>query len=387
MKNTASFAVLLLAILFPLCLQAQLSVQHISKPDEISAANGYFYTLPQTVFKIDVVIKADERMKGPYSDYARKMLGLEEVNNFDFTTYYISKVEITPLAKPDPAQLYFINPGIRDPKNPMPFNIKTSKEGFLEEINTLNLGEAGESRTREEILVFDYPMVGAESEGFYIPKNIATKTDTIIRRVAVDTALTEQTFYRTRIEEKSTEEMAVSALQKIESIRESKYKMITGFQETAYDAGTLQLMYEKLDRLENEYLDLFRGKSSTSYQHYTFYYTPDKKDKKNTQMLFKFSSGAGMSTGKSANGEGVSIELISENSAVNTDTDSPPAGTNGVVYRLPGQALVRVTYQDETLYEGHFTINQLGTCSRLPAQKFRADFYPKTGALKSLLLK
>jgi hypothetical protein len=329
-----------------------------------------------------VVVKADERMKGPYSDYAKKMLGLEEVNNFDFTTYYLSQIEVSPLAEPDPSQIYFISPGTRDPKNPMPFSIKISDQGFLEEINNLSLEESGEIKNTEEILVFDYPQA-PKNDGFYISKNISTKTDTIIRRVAVDTALTEQTFFRTRIEENSTEEMAVSALHKIETIRESKYKLITGFQETAYDAGTLKLMYENLDRLENEYLDLFRGKSSISYQHYTFYYTPDKKDKKNAQVLFKFSGGGGLSTGKSANGENVIIELISDH----TDSSQESSTTTGIVYRLPGQATTRILYQDETLYEKRITINQLGYTSHLPAQKFKAEFYPKTGALKSLLLK
>lgn len=380
MKNYIHIITLAILIVLPRLLPAQVNVYRISGGSDQPSGDGAFYTLPQTVLKIDVVLKVSEQLKGPYSDYAERFLGLEEVNKFDFTTWAIEEIEISTLTEPDPNKGYYIESPATDSKDMRILSLSLDEAGMLLSAGDLEKVEAKKTVKTREVVVFDNPAEGMHFPEFYTASQVETRIDTIIRRVAVDTAMTEQLFYRQRMEDNSTEEMAVKALHKIEQIRESKYNLITGFQETAYDAGTLKFMFEKLEALENEHLDLFRGKSFSEFYHHTFYVVPKPKNNRFTTTLFQFATGSGITEGKS--GEPVQLEMIGTGTAGNEDGTS---GT-GIAYRSPGKAEVTVSFEDRKLYENRMAINQFGAVKRLPAKKFRAEFNPETGGLKSLFI-
>lgn len=374
---------LLLAILATNSSFGQITVSQVNESSGQAVCDGSFYVLPQTILRIDVLLRADEKMKGPYSDYAKRFLGLKNVNDFDFTEYAIEKVEITSFNEPDPAQLYFVAMGERDSKMVQTLKLEVDDSGFLVGASDLGVGDVDPQEQSHEVIIFDKPSPGLGDHGFFVSKQVNIKTDTIIRRVAVDTAMTEQYFYRMRLEDKSSEQMALSVLHEIEEIRESKFKLLTGFQETAYESASIAYMCKELSDLENEYLDLFRGKSSREYFQYTYYVTPENKGKKNVTNLFQFSVGAGVSNGGS--GQSVQIELT-PNGLDRAGAQSPEnALGNGIAYRLPGFAIAKVKVGDKVIFEDRFRVNQFGLIRRLPAQKFNAAFYPETGGLKSVL--
>jgi len=360
----------------------QTNAYHITGSSLPPAGRGAFYMLPQTVLRVDVVVRADEQLKGPYAEYAAEFLGLENVNNFDFSSYNIEKVELSTAAEPDPGQLYFVEMLSADSKDLRTLKLKVDDAGFLLAANDLNQPLPGEMKKAVEIVEFENPFEGRPLPGFRISGNVTTKVDTIIRRVTVDTMMTEQLFYRAHLEEKTTKQMAMEALLKIQQIRDSKYNLLTGFQETAYEAGTIKFMFDKLNQLENEYLDLFRGKSYSEYYHYTYYYTPDLKSMKNPVELFRFSSGSGVSRG--ASGESVQISFAAN--GMEQIAGDYPETTTGIAYRIPGFSVIEIDYNGEVLYKNRITINQFGVVKRLPSRKFNAEFNPETGALKSLFL-
>jgi hypothetical protein len=235
-------------------------------------------------------------------------------------------------------------------------------------------------------VIFEEISSGTKDSEFYINKQISTKTDTIIRRVAVDTVQKEQFFYRNRIIDRSTEDMALEALRKIEKIRESRYNLLTGFQETAYEAGTIKYMDGELKVLENEYLDLFRGKSTTDYYHYTFYFTPETSTSTVSKTLFKFSTGTGIIENRSGSGENVQIELIPNELAEPAGSFAKAGSENGIAYRLPGFAIAKVKSESQNFIEKRIQINQFGVVRRLPPGKFNAQFHPETGGIKSVIM-
>ena len=49
-----------------------------------------------------------ENIKGPYSEYAYKYLGLKNIITENTTTYQISDVDINTASEPDPNQYYFV---------------------------------------------------------------------------------------------------------------------------------------------------------------------------------------------------------------------------------------------------------------------------------------
>ena len=362
---------------------AQLKTIHVNDYSGGPLGNGYYYVLPRTVLKIDVVVAATESLKGPYADYAEEMLALEDVNNFDYTTFAIQQVEISSLAEPDPEHVYFVGFGERDSKELKNLIVKTNDQGFLQAVNNLDKEDGVDDEGVDEVVLYDLDGLSKADERFWVEQQLETKIDTIIRRVAVDTVMTEQFYYRTRFEERSTKELAMEAMRHIQEIRDAKFKLLTGFQETAYEAGSIKYMYEQLDRQENELLDLFRGKNFTAYEHHTFYYTPSSKGKTTALPLFRFSTGSGLSAANSGSGEDVVLNMEKNTFALTTgDVEEPQNG--GVAYRVPGFAVAKITFEGEILAEQRMQINQFGSIRRLPAKNFKATFHPQTGGLKSI---
>lgn len=361
----------------------QVNVYHVNDFSGQSTGNGAFYVLPRTVLKVDVLVRADEQLKGPYSEYAAKLLGLEDVNNFDFTSYNITNVELTTFSEPDPSQLYFVEMPDVDSKALRTLALQLDNSGFLLSANDLNLSGSEASSGSHELIKFDHPGKSSSTE-FLVSGNVTTKIDTIIRRVTVDTVMVEQVFYRTRLEDKSTEEMARIALKKIQQIRDSKYNLLTGFQETAYEAGTIEFMYDNLTKLENEYLDLFRGKSFSEYLHYTYYYVPESRTMKNPVELFKFSTGSGVT--QSGSGESVHLLLTANGMEQGTEAFPETTKSTGMAYRVPGYAVAGLSFEGKEIFEGRIVVNQLGVIKRLAPQKFNVEFNPETGGLKSIFL-
>ena len=380
MKNHLHIIAPIIAIFLSGMLTAQVNVYRVSGGAGQPSGDGAFYTLPRTVLKIDVVVKATEQLKGPYSDYAERFLGLEEVNKFDFTTWTIEDIEVATLTEPDPVEVYYVESAATDSRDLRMLSLSLDEAGMLLSAGDLEKAETKKTAKTREVVFFENPSEGMEYPDFYASRHVETRIDTIIRRVTVDTLMEEQLFYRQRLEDNSDEEMAVKALQKIQQIRESKYNLITGFQETAYDPGSIKYMFERLDHLENEYLDLFRGKSFSEFYHHTFYVVPQPKNNRYSTTLFQFATGSGITKGKS--GEPVQLELAG------TGTTGDQAGTSGtgIAYRVPGTVEVSVNLDDQTLYENRMTINQFGVVNRLPAKRFRAEFNPETGGLKSVYI-
>jgi len=382
MINKICGFVFALAMLLTVNVSGQINVYHVNESAGQPAGKGSFYILPQTVLRVDVVVRADEQLKGPYAEYAAKFLGLEDVNNFDFATYSIENVEISIATEPDPGQLYFVEMPSVDSKDLRTLKLKVDDSGYLLAANDLNQTMPAEPKKTVEVVEFQNPFNGRDLPEFRISGNVTTKVDTIIRKVTVDTIEAEQRFYRARLEEKTTEQMAMEALLKIQQIRDSKYNLLTGFQETPYESGTIKFMFDNLNKLENEYLDLFRGKSFSEYYHYTYYYVPDKKSMKNPVELFRFSTGSGVSNG--ASGESVQIRFTAN--GMEQIAGNYPESASGIAYRVPGFSMVEVDLNGDLLYKNRITINQFGVVKRLPSRKFNAEFNPKTGGLKSIFL-
>ena len=383
MKRKKSILIFVLLAACFLSATAQVNVYHVNSSSAVPVREGVFYTLPRTVIKIDVMVKAEEKIKGPFSDYAGKYLGLEEVVNFDYTSYFIEDVVMSTLTEPDPKQVYYIEAGERGSKDFRTLNVGLEKHGFLGSVNNLDSEQESGEADKEQVIIFETPG-GKEISEFLLNGRVKTRQDTIIRRVTVDTSLTEQYFYRTRVTERNTEELALETLEKIEQLRESRYKLLTGFQETAYEAGAIAYMDQQLRALENEYLDLFRGKTSTDFKTYTFYYTPENNGDAG-DVLFRFSGSTGIVQGRGGSGEEVKIgiENLGHGAAAGgyaaTKNDEQP--NKGVAYRIPGFAWVSLEMGGEELFRKQITINQSGAIKRLAASRFKVKLNPESGGI------
>jgi len=106
--------------------------------------------------------------------------------------------------------------------------------------------------------------------------------------------------------------------------------------------------------------------------------------------LFKFSNSSGINTARSGAGE--NVELLIQNTGTGpavenfAETKRTEASENGIAYRIPEQAVLKINIGKEELLSERFIINQFGAIKRLPSQKFKASFDPKTGNIRQLFL-
>jgi len=368
---------------------AQVNVYHVNKTSAKPSRNGVFYVLPRTVLKIDVLVKTEENLKGPFSEYAEELLGLTNVVKYDFVNYQIENVEISSVVEPDPEQVYYIETGESSSKDFKSLMLSLNDYGFLVSASNADNPEIPLKQADGELVIYDEKSILSNSPGnFYALKNVKTKTDTIVRKITVDTALVEKFVYRTKLVEKNPKEQALEIVNLLEEVRESRMKLLTGFQETAYEPGTIMYMDKQLQRLENNYLDLFRGKTMQSSLSHTFYYIAGNQPEKDDPALFRFSNGTGVTSLKSGTGEEVTLELITNESAIIAGefaaAQNNEPNLNGIAYRIPGIADCILKNDEKVLLNKKVTINQFGSIRRLPAQKFKVGLNPETGGINTV---
>ncbi|NCC73723.1 MAG: DUF4831 family protein [Sphingobacteriia bacterium] len=368
----------------------QVNVLEVSNPARQPASNGIYYMLPRTSLRIEVVVKTEQNARGPLAEFANRYLGITDAILADNTSYTISKVAITPIPEPDPGQVYFIETTPSDPKEAGKLSVLTDESGFLLSVNTLDDFNLLPAKVVKKITVEDEELLMDNADEFAPAERVIIITDTILRRIAVDTTLVEQLSFRTRATDKTDADLAAETMEKIEEIREARFRLLTGFQETPYETGTIIYMDEELKKLEEEYLAMFRGKSRRFFEYYTFYYIPAATHEKLTVPLFRFSSVNGIGNIESGNGDvaGLLIEPAGTGALIEGFSGAAPSlsAGNGIAFRVPATAKVTLNIGKEIIHTEQITINQLGAIQRLPVQKFKAEFSPATGSITKLML-
>ena len=69
-------------------------------------AEGVVYALPQTGIRVHVKATRERYVHGPYSGYAQKMLGIDNVPSTDADHWNMDEIQIEVFSEPDPEQVY-----------------------------------------------------------------------------------------------------------------------------------------------------------------------------------------------------------------------------------------------------------------------------------------
>lgn len=321
---------------------------------------GIYYSLPQTVLQLDFVIEEYELFKGPFSDYASRLLGAYDYIQADGMEYRLVGLSVSTKADVDPNATFFVSIPSRS-SNAVSFSLLPN--GIIKSLN-----------------------VGNEEA---TPAPCSTSTPEKPRQVSISTS--EKVFGNLLIssEAKSTEMVAKSIVAKIEKIREEKFNLLKGYQETAYDSKTLEEMYARLDAMEKDYLSLFIGKRIPKTVTKTIHVVPSKDIP--TMTVGKFSVTKGLTTSTMGAGVPITVQIISLQNTAVINAPSQSAITlmtheNNLIYRIPEMANVRVNYGDCLLLEDRFLINQLGVMLMAPVGKNSLSFDTQTGQVTNLKL-
>ncbi len=364
-------------------INAQVNVSKVGTSAISAESEGLFYSLPQTVIQVDIIVNKIQKVKGPFAEYADQMLGLSNVTSVNSTVYELNDIRLTSYSEPDPSEYYFIQIPSKA-KDKKAIELFLSNEGVISGIGTSGQEKVNKKQRSEDLSPssIDMPEITNPS--------VFERTDTVIKRISLDSTIIEQKFFRKTSAAKSVEQKAREASEFILKLDESMFNLINGYQEVNYEKGTMEFMYNQMNSMKKDYLELFKGVTSTSKVTYTFYYVVDKKNP--GEILCRFSISKGILPKTATSGDFIQINAASANKtkALRAETDKLNSGqraSKGFFYRIPDKATVSVNIGGQVKLESQFIINQLGVVAFLPTSSvYNISIDNNTGALRRVVL-
>ena len=244
---------------------------------------GFYFVLPKTLLKVDVVIEAELKIQGPFTDFAEQLLGLNVVNNTQ-TNYKLKKVTLDYAEVPDSNRSFFIE-----------LSKKQNSAEFLKEMLTLKpdvfktFDSTNFSYQPKEI---EYP----EFFKRYTEFSMVEKIDTIWKTVIIDSVKTLQPTFKKSVVTKPVSQKAQEAANFILQIRQNRYDLLSGSQEVAYSKETMEYLIKELTALENNHQDLFTGITILQEEVHTLYIDPANINENQEIDLFGLDKNLGFST-------------------------------------------------------------------------------------------
>lgn len=347
------FALMIMAVMaLGLTANAQYLTSHakIAMPGQ---QKGLYYALPRTVVQLDFIVEEIELIEGPYSEYVY-MVGADDYVESDGKEYRLADVRMSTYAEADPNAIFFVS---MTPKKGEEMTFSLNSKGILQGVGV----------TPDPITPPCSPLTSDLTP--------LTSPDRTFKYQYSSGAI------------RGEEQLARSASEMITRIREEKIKLITGFQETAFNLDTYRQMLADLDEMESEYLSLFIGKKIVTPRVKTVYVTPSKEV--TTQSIGKFSPTTGFTTDITGNGTVITLQAISLNTTTSINEPSPSAvesltHENKLFYRIPETANVKVTMGNQVLLERRETIAQYGVFMLAPLGKTKLTLDPNTGQITSM---
>ena len=355
---------LLLFVAVTLNVNAQY-VTNFAKNVNSKETDGYFYHLPRNIIKVDFIIEKTQDIKGKYSSFAKEMLNTDNYIKENKTTYSIKGININTLTEADPNMVFFISTIVDEKsKETIDLNIELNTEGVIQ-----SFGHTTNQVVVKENVFMETEIADKEtpSDYFYLP----IQEDEDEEDIESATKLSEQ-------------EIASTVIDEIKKLRLAHFDLITGYQEVNY-GNTINYMVEEIKELENEYLSMFIGKTSSQTYTQTFYIIPEEG--KNTITIGKFSETDGFNNKA---GEIVKINFtdISVSSNINklTKDDIENASYNNkLFYRNAANVTMSILCGEKKISENRKKINKLGNVSLIPINKTKLTFDVNTGQVLSII--
>jgi hypothetical protein len=361
-------------------LQAQLIVTKVENSGSIQGKKGIAYNLSRTYLRIDLWITKTQQIPGPLNEFAGDYLGMDDVISESTTEYSMEDVCLKSFTEPDPNQVYFIE---KEEKSSDEIWISFSKHAPVSVMQKFD-----KSARPEGFLTWHEDLYTTTEPAKLFRKYTESPTreiiDTIVRRVSIDTLVIESVTYKRTITEYSDKEKAEEAVDRIRQLDQDKYKLLVGYQETAYSKDALEFMYRELEKEKLEYLKLFTGISTSETLKFTYFLIPDPEKEDQEYVISALSKDKGIISpdGKSD----IELELLVDEDDTAPLDMSDGQIPGGIVYRLPHAVYAVISYKEMELLSDRLEILQFGHLLRLPPEFKRIELDPETGELRTVVM-
>jgi len=313
------------------------------------------YSLPKTVFNIEIETEKTTQKPGAYFRYSERYLATNKVVTEEKTNYKLKSFRVSTTAITDASRTYTFIPSALLQNS----HLAVNSQGILCGVNTV---------PDRVISLFQNQ-----------------NPDYVLRETPKQDALLPlgEEYMLAGSEAKLAEGVA----KQIYRIRESRLGLLTAdIEKLPADGESLKTMLDGLNKMEKELTELFIGKTTTETQIQTITITPSMGI--NNQVLFRLSSFKGIVGADDLSGTPYFINIVpakAENLQVDPKAKSEKAA---LYYVAPVTAHVSIGDGINTLYTNDFSIPQFGKVFSLPESffkqhvKIRID--PQTGRLLSI---
>lgn len=314
------------------------------------------YALPRTGLKVHIDYQKDVFIPGPYADYAQRQLGIEGVGKERSETWRIVDASLDNTTEPDFTRIYSIA-GIEG----------TPDQGIVDWAAQNGLILRGNFGINTSIASFSDKKDpgGVMFKDVTMEPNVEKKEQTIYKTLITDTSFVRVPVTTEQMERKTIERKAEEAARLILEIRSDRYYLSAGLVDPLPADFDMKTAMAGLDRLEEEYLSLFIGKSYTAQYSKEYFLVPSGSLEPERYSLDQFSEDQGIGAG-----EFLPIELVitpagDARSLRNLLPQEPEAELyNHFYYRIPEICDISVSYDQKELARNRISIYQSGALVR-----------------------
>ena len=305
------------------------------------------YALPATSVTVKVDVRQESFFAGPYAAYAKHMLNMS-VEDRDRISTEITRVELLPCVEADTGAWYTCD-------------AESAALMALGAQGLVSLGGSDE-QTRWNFqpgLRSDY-----SDKGLTEPRKQVVQI--VYEEVQTDTAIVNVPVEHKAIVDKTLEDKAQEAADKILSIRQARLDIAMGDTDANYSGEAMQAALDELKRTEEEYMALFRGYSVVRKQSYVFDVLPSASVKNHRYLVFRLTDDGPVAEG--TKGTPYYLELHPEGT-LPEETQQRKTGKGAVRYRIPQVCRVTFSRDGQTLLQTRMPFYQLGRESVLVLSK------------------
>ncbi len=376
------FVIILLSI-FAFNVSADKRKEPLNIPVKIN------YSLPRVVLDVNVTLERRVFIKGQFSQYAEKYLGVNssEIIKQDREEWKLKNVEIDSYSEADPDHNYSLSLA----RDYSAIRFKLSPQGFLLGLNTMTKEKDQEDKSSViKVISPDEPKEFIYAK-FSIDRPYRMVEDTL-KRLPEGVLIKGANISVYDFIGKTEEEKAKEAAHIIYKLRKRRFKILTSnFEELPPDGTSYKVIVKELQKLEKKYLELFFGKEYTEKLTRNYKIIPDAGSK--SQVVMRYSLTKGFVSKTDVSGLPVILEY---KDIVNVKESGPVAAqsvpSSPIYYRLPAQANVVVLAGKDILGIKPMVIPQLGSITQISAivvaeEELSIDFHPDYGSIKNIYKK
>ena len=316
------------AMLLPLSLHAQ----------EVT------YALPATAVTVKVEVRQESFFAGPYAAFAKRMLNMS-VQDQDAVTTEITRVELLPRVEADTDAWYTCD----------------QESAALLSLSAQGLVSMGNAAAPVSWRFLPGLRADFSRKGLTVPEKEAVET--IYKEMPSDTGIMRVPVEHRILVEKTLEDKASDAADMILQVRKERLNIASGNTDASYSGESLRSALQELDRIEEEYMTLFRGYSVVHSEEYSFDVVPSSKDKQNRYLVFRLTEDGPVSEG--LKGVPYYLELQPEGTVPEEEPSDKRKSRGSVRYRIPRVCNVSFTRDGLRLLQARLPFYQLGTDATL----------------------